>query len=111
MAKLLTNMQSIFHVQGKPVKHQMRHTTKDRSEAGSADLLAKLPMAVPELPMSVASRNEVTSVLRSHVLADGTNKRIMAYGQGGVGESFCESHKSKIALHACLTNTIQARQC
>ena len=56
----------------------------------AADELAELPMAVPELPTTVVHRNKVTSVLRSHVLADGTNKRVLAHGQGGVGESFCK---------------------
>ena len=92
MNKLLANMQSIFHAEGKPIKQQMRH--KDRSdEAETVDLLAELPMAVPKLPMSVVSRNAVTSVLRGHVLAHGTNKRILAFGQGGVGK--CESQTRK----------------
>ena len=97
MKKLLRNMQSIFN-NAIPAKQQMRHG-HSKAAKSAGDELAEIPMAVPELPENAVSRNEVTSVLRSHVLADGTNKRIMAYGQGGVGESFCESHKSKIALY------------
>ena len=97
MAKLLVNMQSIFDVM--PGKPQMRHATKSTNGAETANQLAKLPMAVPELPTSVASRSEVTSVLRGHVLADGMNKRILAFGQGGVGESFLQTvHTNVINL-------------
>ena len=107
MEKLLANMQSIFQKRGKPIKKQMRHGKGDRNEAKMANQLAELPMAVPELPTSVASRSEVTSVLRSHVLADGTYKRISAFGQGGVGES---SYKSNNTI-ALSNDVIQARQC
>ena len=95
MAKLLENMESIFHVQGMPAKQQMRHGKGASNAAEEANKLAELPMAVPELPTSVASRHEVTSVFRSHVLADGT-KRLLAHGQGGVGESFYKQH-----FHGC----------
>ena len=73
----------------------------------AADELAELPMAVPELPTTVVPRNNVTLVLRGHVLADGTNKRVLAHGQGGVGES---SYKSNNTI-ALSNDVIQARQC
>ena len=88
MKKLLRNMQSIFDVL--PAKSSMRHMGHSKPAKSAADELAELPMAVPELPTSVASRSAVVSVLRSHVLAEGTNKRVLAHGQGGVGESFCK---------------------
>ena len=95
MVRLLENMKSVFRDKGMPIKHQMRHGKGDANHAEKADQLAELPMAVPELPTSVASRHEVVSVLRSHVLADGANKRLLAHGQGGVGESFLQiAHSS-----------------
>ena len=88
-----------------PGKGHGRALNADKASSKPAksatDELAKLPMAVPELPTSVASRSEVTSVLRSHVLADGTNKRILAHGQGGVGESFCKAHACQVIIIYC----------
>ena len=113
MDKLLANMESIFRSQGRPVKHSMRHTKDRRDEAETIDLLADLPMEVPKLPMSVVSRNAVTSVLRGHVLARGTNKRIMAFGQGGVGESFLRIANTTVivSFDNDVISFIQARQC
>ena len=81
-------MQSIFDVL--PAKSSMRHMAHSNQAKSAADELAELPMAVPELPTTVVPRNKVTSVLRSHMLADGTDKKVLAHGQGGVGESFCK---------------------
>ena len=77
----------------------------------AADELAELPMAVPELPTTVVPRNKVTSVLRGHVLADGTNMRVLAHGQGGVGESLTTTHLNVIIVHSLNTPNLQERPC
>ena len=96
MAKLLTNMQSIFHAEGKPVKQNMRHGKGDSNAVKTIDQLAEIPMAVPELPAQVVRRPEVIAKISSHLLnfapkpssTSATKTEIAAHGEGGIGEYY-----------------------
>ena len=82
LSSLYLAMRGIFKLQP-PKQIPMRHA--GRTQTSVADDLAPLPLAVPELPEAVISRDKVVDSLRSEILNSKRNNRVLAHGQGGVG--------------------------
>ena len=107
MAKLLTNMENIFRENGKPVKQQMRHGKGDSNAAETANQLAEIPMAVPELPVQVVGRPEILAKVTNHLLNFAPKSpttsikktEIAAHGEGGIGEYYCVQAPLKSTLY------------
>ena len=77
-------MRSIFRIQ--PKKHQMRHANHNPRPA---DELAEIPLAVPELPVQLIQRSEISeqvlNLLKTGAKSGGKKNEVHLVGQGGAG--------------------------
>ena len=100
LVQLLADVETLYSHKTRPAKQQMRHTSEQKDPH---DELAKIPLAVPELPSQVCERPTVISAICDQLLSGESmtmrSRKVAAHGQGGCGETHT-------LLMTCSVNTI-----
>ena len=91
LTRFLGSIYDVFQLE-LPSKQQMRHTSTVGPAAAvdTTDSLARVPLAVPQLPAQLCVREDIIFTLRDHLLHVGTDRetnKVVAHGQGGCGKT------------------------
>ena len=78
LKRLHANLETVFDM--KPAKQLMRHDGNTHAKDADADELAKIPLAVPQLPAHCVVRPEILAAISGHLLnGDAKDNRVTAY--------------------------------